>query len=133
MILTILLLIIVGFALYKGRNILTEQLGGGKPRPFADIGQSIGNGVPGSYDGKNNLPSDRNPKWPIAGFNFGQPDPTHYGHGIPQRSEDHKPGPMWNPLLTFHNLNVRCSPKCCPSPYSCDKGCICTTLQDLNY
>lgn len=126
MLLILILIALTGAYLLRGTS--TNQIGG---RPFANIGQSIGTGVPGSYDGRNNLPSDR--EWPIAGFNFGQPDPTHYGHGIPQASEDHKPGPMWNPLLTVHNLNVRCSPKCCPSPYSCDKGCVCTTLQDLGF
>lgn len=105
---------------------------GGMP-PFSDINKSTMYGVPSSIDQQLNLPTDRKP-WPIrTGSEFGQPNHTYYGHGIPLQHEDIQPGKIWNPLLTYHNLNLKCSPDCCPSPYSCDKGCVCTTLQDLNY
>ena len=27
----------------------------------------------------------------------------------------------------------KCSPECCPSTYSCDKGCVCTTKQQRKF
>lgn len=27
----------------------------------------------------------------------------------------------------------KCDPSCCPSPYSCDRGCVCMTKDQINY
>ena len=27
----------------------------------------------------------------------------------------------------------KCSPDCCPSTYTCDKGCVCTTPEQIDY
>jgi hypothetical protein len=98
----------------------TETLSGNAP--FASIYDSIGDGVPGSYAGKPNNTERTNPHQlhPTE-----RPLPTYYGHGIPLPHEMLKPGKVWGQHASPHHLNPKCSPKCCPSPYSCDHGCLC--------
>jgi len=37
------------------------------------------------------------------------------------------------PKNMFMFANNQCNPKCCPSTYSCDGGCICTTKQQRQF
>lgn len=99
-----------------------SQTGGTMPRPFSDINEIHGIDVVGSVNGQ--VPSLTREDWPLISK---QLEHTYYGHDIPLSHEDRKPGKIENPLQISHNLGVRCSPDCCPSPYSCDRGCLCTT------
>lgn len=109
-------------------RFLPLQLGGGKP--FSDVGEYL-TGIPDSVDGQPALPDTR--KWAADGYNFGIPAKTYYAHGIPLKHEDRAPGPTYYPMQHGHNLkpSPKCSPKCCPSPYSCDHGCVCTTMENM--
>jgi len=104
--------------------LLAPQSGG---RPFSEIGQDIGEGVPGSYS---NRPNPADPTKPILYPGLGLL-PTYYGHGIPL--ETPAPGPLDPTVgpLSPHHLNPKCSPRCCPSPYSCDHGCLCVDTKGI--
>jgi hypothetical protein len=50
----------------------------------------------------------------------------YQGHGIPLTAPP-VTSPHDNSL--FMLANNRCDPSCCPSMYSCDKGCVCLTQE----
>ena len=85
--------------------------------------EDISQGVPVSYSGQINTPG-RVPRPQKQNSIY-----TYYGHGIPLITT--KPGPIQNPLLLPHNMGLRCAPECCPSPYSCDHGCLCADLRHM--
>jgi hypothetical protein len=45
-------------------------------------------------------------------------------------SVDGTKGGKKNMFMFAHN---KCSPECCPSTYSCDRGCVCTTKKQREY
>lgn len=92
--------------------------------PFASIHDNIGKGVNGSYAGVTNGSDPTKQRFIKNADTF-----TYYGHGIPL--DPVKPGPLWGDPITPHHLNPQCSPGCCPSPYSCDHGCLCVDQQGL--
>jgi hypothetical protein len=105
------------------RQVGGRQVGG---RPFSDIDAHIGEGVPGSYGNIVNGPDLTKPQYTA------KKDvvlPTYYGHGIPLY--DRAPGPFESQRLSSHYFNPKCAPECCPSPYSCDKGCLCVDMTGL--
>jgi hypothetical protein len=51
---------------------------------------------------------------------------TDQGHQLPLNAQSNAPLDG-EPMAIFAN-NV-CSPDCCPSTYTCDRGCVCTTEQ----
>lgn len=87
--------------------------------PFSGIGSFIGDGVCSSWDNKPNGPDRKKPQLNPTD----QPLMTYYGHGIPL--DPSPPGDFDGMPITPHNLNPKCAPECCPSPYSCDHGCLC--------
>lgn len=108
-----------------------SQVGGGGGgglsgnAPFSLIGDSIGSGINVSYADVINAPDPTKQQFnPSKG-------PTYYGHSIPLAFEDHLPGPLWGEPNSPHHLNAKCSPKCCPSPYSCDHGCLCVDQKGM--
>ena len=42
-------------------------------------------------------------------------------------------GEKGSPKSLFMFSNNECRPECCPSTYSCDKGCVCTTEQQRKF
>jgi hypothetical protein len=103
----------------------TAQLSGNAP--FASIRHNVGNGVKGSYANMINGPDPTKQKINPTKVLL----PTYYGHGIPLAPNMLAPGPLWGQSITPHHLNAKCSPECCPSPYSCDHGCLCVDQQGL--
>lgn len=103
------------------------QIGGHGPTDFSVLDDYVGKGVPGSYANRINDPD------PTKQMLFPTTDllPTYYGHGIPLTPHDRKPGPLYGKPITPHHLNAKCSPECCPSPYSCDHGCLCVDQSGL--
>jgi hypothetical protein len=97
-------------------------------RPFSDINTHMGKGVPGSYA---DIPNGPDPTKQQYAAKKDQLLPTYYGHGIPLHTR--APGPFEGPPLTSHAFNPKCSPDCCPSPYSCDKGCLCVDIRGLGW
>jgi len=95
--------------------------------PFSQIHDNIGTGVKGSYANVVNGPDITKQKINPTK----DPLPTYYGHGIPLASNMRSPGPFLEEPITPHHLNPKCSPECCPSPYSCDHGCLCVDQQGL--
>lgn len=126
MIIPLALILIIIIALATSSPLIQwggSGSGSGSSRPFSNIGEDIGQGVTGSYSGRPNGPTDR---LRALGENTSQKPPmTYYGHGIPLKAGERSPGPFLNPLKTPHHKSPKCSPKCCPSPYSCDHGCVC--------
>ena len=110
-----------------GLNRLPALHGGAIIGPFSYMDEDIGQGVPGSMSGVHNKAAA-----PVAEpvCNKNQPERVYYGHGVPLRYEDRAPGPLVdnNGTLHMHHLCVDCKPECCPSPYSCDHGCLCAAL-----
>ena len=97
--------------------------------PFSGLDDHIGDGVHASYDNIINAEPTQtkrltNPLTPI-----GTLLPTYQGHSLPLTPVDNTT--LWGPPITPHYLNVRCSPECCPSPYSCDHGCLCIDQSGL--
>jgi hypothetical protein len=99
---------------------------GGMAQVFSGLRDDISKGVPGSYSNVQNGPDPTKQKYTTKTAEL---LPTFYGHGIPLVSQP--PGPFDGVPLTSHHFNAKCSPECCPSPYSCDKGCLCVDLEGL--
>ena len=99
-----------------------KQHGGGTlsgNAPFGLIDDFVGKGVKGSYAKILNGPDETKQQLqPTL-----SPKPTFYGHSIPLIPQ--VPGKFWGNPITPHHKNPKCAPECCPSPYSCDKGCLC--------
>lgn len=98
---------------------------------FSFIEDDMGDGVPNSYSRKPHPPQPDRPKFNKALHSSTvNPPPTFYGHGAPLRPDP--PKPFENPLPLPHHLNLECSPECCPSPYSCDRGCVCASVESIS-
>jgi hypothetical protein len=54
-----------------------------------------------------------------------------YGHGVPLKHEHRLTLAVEDPLLITQNSGLACSLSCCPSPYSCDKGCLCGNQETI--
>lgn len=97
--------------------------------PFSGLDNHIGDGVHASYDNILNGEPEHtkritNPLTPI-----GTLLPTYQGHSLPLTPVGNTT--LWGPPITPHHLNVKCAPECCPSPYSCDHGCLCIDQDGL--
>ena len=66
------------------------------------------------------------------------------GHGLPNKDVKSKrlgnnvdapsvDGTQKSPKSLFMYAFNECRPECCPSTYSCDKGCVCTTEQQRKF
>lgn len=116
---------------------LFTQLGGSRAgsgmlsgnAPFSLLGQDMGQGVQGSYAGVINGPDPT--KQILYPYSLKSPLPTYYGHSLPLKPAT--PGPFVDSPITPHHLNAKCSPDCCPSPYSCDHGCLCVDQLGLKH
>lgn len=124
----LLIVIVIGIIGIPGTNIQHGGQSGSKP--FSKISEDIGNGVPGSYSGQPNGPDPTKPRYTAP---KGQLVPTYYGFGIPLADNYRFPGPFEGPRLTSHHFNPKCAPECCPSPYSCDRGCLCVDTKGLGW
>lgn len=126
-IINILLLIIAGaiFCLWFLQPTSKQNGGGDLSLNFSPMTDDISQGNPVSWSGRENLPGHH------SGNEFAdQPALTFWGSGIPLTHETRLgiPDPVVRPRDRIHTLssaNVKCSPECCPSPYSCDHGCLC--------
>lgn len=124
LILTLVVILLAMLWLFKGSRSL-GQSGGGLELNFSDLTDDISKGNPISWSARQNLPG------PHSGTEFAEtPAFTFWGSGIPLTHETRvgKPDPVIRPQDRIHTLssaNLRCSPECCPSPYSCDHGCVC--------
>ena len=99
----------------------------------ASLGYRMGEGVYGSYDGiylrpggsstwrkqPNNVPLMKGPVY------------VYQGTPLPLASEM-KPTPIPEESMFIFSKNVA-SPLCCPSTYSTDRGCVCTTEQQRRF
>lgn len=83
---------------------------------FSDINMSIAEGNPISWAGIKNQPGDKRPQYNQ------NPNLVFQGHNFPLARETYQPLKGENTLVTH---KMKCSPDCCPSPYSCDHGCLC--------
>ena len=110
-----ILILLILCALY---SVKVNQRGGA---PFSELDKYVGKGVPGSYANIKNGPDPTKQQFKVVKHK--NPLPTYYGHGIPLKTQ--KPGAFWGEPITPHHTNPICSLKCCPSPYSCDHGCLC--------
>lgn len=126
MFLIFLILILILITL-KSKDMI-DHTGGTVMGPFSYLTEDISDGNPASYAkvvNKGSLRYDRR-------MEHGDGIATFYGHGIPLAHETRLPGPFdKGSLLLPHNLNPKCSPECCPSPYSCDRGCLCYAMTNL--
>ena len=90
---------------------------------------SMGNGVPGSYDGIRLKPkggSDwRHPpsNVPLSNGKFFVPQ----GSSLPLKNEMTFMSLPTNSMFIFQKNHA--GPECCPSTFSTDRGCVCTTKQ----
>lgn len=55
---------------------------------------------------------------------------TYQGHMIPLETPAAPLNHADQSMFIF--ANNKCDPSCCPSPYSCDKGCVCLTDEQKN-
>ena len=99
----------------------------------ADTKFQMGQGIPGSYDGKvlkpggvsswRHQPND-NQLAPGAKF-------VAQGHQLPLLSES-QPALLPNDSMFYFANNI-VSMDCCPSTYTSDQGCVCTTEQQRKF
>lgn len=107
------------------QNFSQRQHGGNLGAYFSEITDDISKGNAVSWSNRKNSPG------PHAGNEFAdQPAFTFWGSGIPLIHETRLgiPDPVIRKkhrIETLSSANLRCSPECCPSPYSCDHGCLC--------
>ena len=56
---------------------------------------------------------------------------TIFGHTLPEKQTKNAPLGEGEDSLFMFGKN-KCSPECCPSTYSCNGGCVCTTEEQRN-
>lgn len=95
--------------------------------PFSKIGAFVGEGLSGTWDNKINGPDTTKQQLNRSEH----PLMTYYGHSVPLLDEVRQPGDFDSMPITPHSLNPKCAPECCPSPYSCDHGCLCVDQDGL--
>lgn len=103
---------------------MPRMSGGAVMGPFGFLDDTISKGNAQSYDGRRNPPSNRD--FTLGASQTEHPPMTYFGNNIPLL--ERPPGPIENPIELPQHHNPKCSLSCCPSPYSCDKGCYCMTL-----
>ena len=94
---------------------------------FSDIRNDISQGVPGSYSGYKNT-HDSNPRRQRPLYN--RNPVTIWGNQVPickQTAPANFAGQ--DRIHSLSALQLKCSPECCPSPYSCDHGCVCYEIR----
>ena len=107
---------------YTQRTFLSNET----PAP---VNYSMGNGVIGSYDGLNLVPPGGSQwrKYPSQAPLLKNPIFVPQNAGVPLRNEQ-VPVNIPDDSMFIFAKNVA-SPYCCPSTYSTDTGCVCTTKQ----
>ena len=123
----LVIIAILAFMLYQSLD-KPKQVGGGKlsgNAPFSLVNEFVGQGIKGSYANMINGPDET--KQILTPTQ--NPLPTFYGHSIPLLPQS--PGKFIGQPITPHHKNPKCAPECCPSPYSCDKGCLCVDIDGL--
>jgi hypothetical protein len=125
----IILLLLIGIVFYLTNRKQKKQKGGSYRlagnAPFSLVDDYIGKGIKGSYANIINGPDETKQKLNPTE----KPRMTFYGHSIPLVPQE--PGKFWGIPMTPHHKNPKCAPECCPSPYSCDKGCLCVDIDGL--
>ena len=87
-------------------------------RPFSYLGENIKDGNSASWADRVNPYINKDQFTP-----YNQPMYVYQGSSAPLL---HQMKPTTIPKDTmFYLANAKCSPECCPSPYSCDTGCVC--------
>jgi hypothetical protein len=142
-IITLVLVLALGVIILASHT--TGQHGGAVALGFSQVEpnsnvvrtDTVGYGVPFNWDDRPNLPGGRrpllNPRYrPGSGVTTtSSPLMTFYGTPPPVGYEQRQPGPFYDPMLDTANAGLVCAPECCPSPYSCSHGCVCTSLQEV--
>ena len=135
----ILVLCILYYMSVSSKNTMNStQTGGstlpsGLSRPFSNYKVNSQKGNPISWEGTPNCPDPRRLSHPLY---LSGTQPTHHvtfwGHGIPlvhetqpAHTEQQLPTEREFRRTTLSGSNLVCHPSCCPSPYSCDRGCVC--------
>ena len=59
-----------------------------------------------------------------------KPPPSEPDHGPETTTVDGRPGSPHSKFMFAYN---QCRPECCPSTYSCDHGCVCTTPEQRRF
>ena len=91
------------------------------------IKDDIANGNPVSWSGIRNdipLPKSHKPIFKPWNPQMQSPTQTYQGFGIPLKSNEFQTQHIME-IPTLSGMNVKCSIHCCPSQYTCDKGCLC--------
>lgn len=115
------LLLIIAILYFLKTPPAQIQSGAGLELNFSEITDDISDGNPISLSNKDNLPGVASLERP----HYDKQNFTFWGHGIPLAGET-KLGKFYGQRIpTLSAMNLTCSPKCCPSPYSCDHGCLC--------
>ena len=100
------------YTLIFGRKIIAENF-----RPFSYLDEDISQGVPVSLSDRPNQYGRQDGRFPES------PDHVYFGTPNPLFNEFRR---MKSPEDSmFYFKDFKCSPECCPSPYSCSGGCVC--------
>jgi hypothetical protein len=91
---------------------------------YGALDNDIAIGNPVSWSNRINRFVDKNKK-------MDGPFSVYQGTPIPLKYEDRMQKLPKNSMFYF--ANYKCSPECCPSPYSCDHGCVCFSNYSVNY
>lgn len=94
---------------------LIMKEGFGSPISGSPIEDDIKQGNPASWSGRPNPPG--------KGEELDNPQIVYQGTPLPLAYETRLATSPVDSM--FYLARYRCSPDCCPSPYSCDHGCVC--------
>ena len=115
---SLLLIVLVYFTFYGNETPLNEGF-----RPFSYLGEDISQG--------NCLSRSGEPTVYIRKDKVFDSQPKHVYFGSPNPLL-HQMKPMSPPCDSmFYFANYKCSPECCPSPYSCSSGCVCIGAKNI--
>lgn len=88
---------------------------------FSEITDDISTGNNASWSNKKNISGPHHASRP----EYTEQKFTFWGHGVPLAHETKLGKQYGQKIPTLSGMNLKCSPDCCPSPYSCDGGCVC--------
>ena len=102
------------------------------PLQFSPVEDDVSHGNPISWSKRPNMLVTPRPQYNTGNLT----DVAFHAHGIPLDYETYRTKKDSNPntlIDTLSSRNIKCEPGCCPSPYSCDHGCLCYHLNTVEH